>query len=82
MHCKLQEQEFFKYTRFVFRGTLCVGRPDNPFTYVYVTGDRRILFGAFLLFLLFSFVLLQLFDLALTVKCWNTLRILSAEVEW
>lgn len=29
----------------VWRGTLCVGRPESPRTYVYVTGGRRILFG-------------------------------------
>lgn len=31
----------------MFLGTLCVGRPDGPRTYMYGTGLRSILFGLF-----------------------------------
>lgn len=84
MYCMLHPQGLLIYILAWFLGILCVGNPDNPLTYVYVTGDLKILFGVvfLLFFLLASFALLQLWDLAFKFKFWNTLRMLSAEVEW
>lgn len=79
MYCKLQLQEFASLE---FLGILWVGNPDKPFTYVYTTGCLNIFLGAGFLDFLFSFVLLQLWDLVFKFKLINSFLMLSADIEW